>query len=957
MESLDHTQYPRNEYELDVVRREMRLRGLPVPTGSRCFDIIEVLSRSPGELVTKDQLMERVWPGAIVGENTIQVHISAIRKALGTDRGLLKTVSGRGYRLEGDWVVLKAHRPHGAADTHSSISLSIRNKLPKSANDLIGRTDALEKLQDCVSAFRVVTLTGTGGIGKTRLALEIAHTLASRFEGRIALVEFASLTEPRLLLRKIADALGISSVRGEVSASSISDAIGLQELFLVLDNCEHVVEEAAEIVEQILRSCPMTSILVTSREHLRVDGEYVFLVPPLDVPRHADKDPENVLFHSASQLFIGRMAALPSRLPLKGQDLKSIAAICRRLDGIPLAIELAAARAAVVGINTVLVRLEDRFEILTHGRRAAPPRHQTLDATLDWSYDLLPEEERRMLRLLSVFPTSFTFDAITAVAGIGGTEDWKILEYVGNLVSKSLLSVEGSNESPRWRLLETTRAYARRKGSGTFEYEEAARRHAIFFRSLLMAQSTDSKSEIVRQRIESLDADIDNVRAALKWSFSDRGEISTAVELTIACVPVWLHFLMVEECLENVAHALERLKDHSEKRTRLSMDLIIALGSAVHFTTLPTATGEEILSQALETAEGMGDPESQLRALWVLFGRHVMSGKNDVAKATAYRFKSIAEKRVDLRDSLVGDRLLSLALHYEGNQNEARRLLDGFLRGYTAPDDDRHQKWFQHDQRLLSHAVLARIMWLQGFVNQAEHLTQLSINQAKASKDNLVLCYVLANTACRIYLEAGNYILFQQSFKLLIDVAERSGGLPWSQWLRCLEGEYLIKRGKTQLGADIICDVFDNTDEKLWMMHFTEHVGALAWGLRDINLLLALKLVDENLSRADMYHSYWYRPEDLRIKGELLLRCRTDLAESEAEECFRLSLAQAKEQGAAFWELRTASSLAQLMAKQDRRQEARAHLRSSFEKMVEGFHTVDFLKVKAQLAELDEELR
>jgi predicted ATPase/DNA-binding winged helix-turn-helix (wHTH) protein len=534
--------YEFGRWELDLARCELRARGVPVPLGSRAFAIFAVLVQSAEQLVTKEELMARVWPGVSVEENTLEVHISAVRKALGADRGILSTSFGRGYRLLGDWTTRKQSTPADpvAVDpTRMPVQLFVTN-LPAATSEVIGRTAAVQQLQEFLSAHRAVTLTGPGGIGKTTLALEVARSVFPAFSGDCWLVDVLSLSDPKLVPSMVAGVLGLMLGSDEISSDSVAHAIGGKRLLLVLDNCEHVIDAAARLAETVLRLCPATSIVATSREVLRIEGEHVFRVPPLDVPPQHEEDSGSILAHSAVQLFIARTRAFDSAFVPHGESLPSIAAICRRLDGIPLAIEFAAARAATLGPELVLSRLDERFGLLTGGRRTAIPRHRTLRATLDWSYDLLPATEQSLLRRLSIFAAGFTLEAASAVMSDQGHAASALLEQIANLVAKSLVAWDGSTPTGRWRLLETIRAHALEKLADSGETEQIARRCAEYFRDLVgpamlgseVLPTTDDMARYLRE--------IDNVRAALDWCFSEVGDSAIGVALTAAYAPVRL---------------------------------------------------------------------------------------------------------------------------------------------------------------------------------------------------------------------------------------------------------------------------------------------------------------------------------------------------------------------------------------------------------------------------------
>src|SRR5215469_14888477 len=364
--------YASGECEIDLARRELRVLGSPVPVGGRAFAVIEILAQTAGELVTRDELMNRVWPGAIVLENTLRVHTAAVRKALGPYRGLLKTESGRGYRLLGSWTV--QHRgpamPVAPRQLPGSRESPATN-FPAIDTELIGRSPAVQRLRDLVSAYRVVTLTGPGGIGKSTLALEVAHRLLAEFESGGWLVELASLSDPELVPSAVAGVLGLKLGGEELSAEAVARAVADNNLLLILDNCEHLVDAVANFAETFARVCRRGTILATSREILRINGECVYRVPPLEVPALERKEPGDILGHSAVELFITRAKALNSDFVPQAQNFPSIAAICHHLDGIPLAIELAAARASALGIEELAARLNNLFNLLTGGRRTA----------------------------------------------------------------------------------------------------------------------------------------------------------------------------------------------------------------------------------------------------------------------------------------------------------------------------------------------------------------------------------------------------------------------------------------------------------------------------------------------------------------------------------------------------------------------------------------------------------
>jgi predicted ATPase/DNA-binding winged helix-turn-helix (wHTH) protein len=455
--------YAAGECEIDLARRELRVLGSRVPVGGRAFEIIEVLAQSAGELVTKDELMSRIWPGAIVMDNTLQVHATAIRKALGPYRSLLKTEPGRGYRLLGNWTVRQQSPAAPPAGPRPAPATTPATNFPTPITRLVGRSATLRQLRDLLSACRIVTLAGPGGIGKTSIALKLGHRAAGEFADGAWLVELAPLSDPALVPSAVAHALGLKPDGEAISATAVAQSVGARNILLVLDNCEHLIDAAAQFVETIVRMCRGVTVLATSRELLRIDGEHVYRVPPLEVPAAGLDEPDHILGQSAVELFITRAAELGADFSASATVLPAIAAICRRLDGIPLAIEFAAARAASLGVDNVAAHLGDHFALLSSGHRTAVPRQRTLHATLDWSYQLLSDREQLLLRRLAIFPDGFSIDAAAAVMRDSGLGVPEVEDGIASLVAKSLVVPDPVGPGARWRLLATTRSHALEK--------------------------------------------------------------------------------------------------------------------------------------------------------------------------------------------------------------------------------------------------------------------------------------------------------------------------------------------------------------------------------------------------------------------------------------------------------------------------------------------------------------
>src|SRR6202051_4385453 len=937
--------YKFDAWEIDLARREMRLNGVPTDVGSRAFEIVEVLVQSAGEMIDKYDLMNRVWPGAAVEENTLQAQISAIRRALGPDRGLLKTIAGRGYRLLGDWIIQQEDFAVAGMPTAEPARSYVTNlTAPPSA--LIGRNTAEAQLLELLSTYRMVTMTGPGGIGKTVLAQAAARNLLAAFGGDGLLVELVSLSDPALVPFAVATVLGLRQGGDEISFESIAREIGARKLLLVLDNCEHLIEGAARLAETLVRSCPNTTILATSREVLRIDGEYVYRVPPLDVPLQGGDRDHDILGCSAVQLLIARTKSLNAEFSPHGESLQLVAAISRQLDGIPLAIEFAEARVATLGLQQVAARLHDRFNLLTRGLRTAVPRHKTLLATLDWSYDLLSETEARVLRHLAVFNGDFSLDAAAAVTG--NLDALSIADSLTGLVVKSLVAADFQAGDDHYRLLDTTRAYALEKLHSAGEHREAARRHAEYFREALIQAEAESNSLPQADWQGRHGRHLGNVRAGLDWAFSADGDSQIGAALTAAAVPLWVHLSLFGECRERAALALARLDDGAMGPTRLRMQLSAALGWSLMYSQGRARDAGPALAITLELADRLGDKHYRLRPLWGLCIDQFNNGEFLKALEFAQRFTKASEGSADPTDLMLADRLLAVSLPFLCGPNAARRR--PFLGDKKPPP--RHidrvdtsldllaekPKIFPLDLRISTHYFRARILWMQGLADQALRLVEHTIEEGRANGHALTFCSVLGQGACPITFLAGDFDAAGGYGEALVEHTERHAIRLWRLWAGCFKGMVMAKRGNIDAGLRLLQSEIDRAGDARFLPRFLPALGELAACLGQANQIeKGLEAVDEALARCKARQEQWYVPELLRIKGELVLKDPQHQSASSAEQCFTEALKLAKQQGALFWGLRHSLSLARLRVGQDRKTDARQILEPVYGAFTEGF--------------------
>jgi predicted ATPase/DNA-binding winged helix-turn-helix (wHTH) protein len=669
-------------------RRELRVAGRPIRLGGRAFDVLIALIEASGAVLSKDELLSRVWHGRIVEESRLAGEIAALRKAFGAERGLIRTVSGRGYQFTGE---LRAHSAvgggRGLAEPATEATEPDRplTNLPEPVSELIGRESDLAEIIDLVTNHRLVTLIGTGGIGKTRLGLEVGRCLLAEFADGVWVAELAPLSAPDLVPVAVAMTLGLEINGGATSADRIASALGAKQLMLLLDNCEHVIDAAAKQTEALLRANPAVRVLATSREPLRIEGECLYRVPPLGVPVEGSVDlEEQLLQYGAVRLFVARARTADARFSLVGHTGSSAAAICRRLDGIPLAIELAAARSGMLGIAEVASRLDDRFNLLTNGRRTALRRQQTLRATLDWSHELLSECERVVLRRLAIFAGGFSLAAASAVAASPEIEASDVIDCVAKLIAKSMVSANGDDVVAQYRLLETTRAYALEKLVESGEAAAVARRHADYYVQLCERFETEPENEPTADRMAVYRAHVDNLRAVLDWALSPNGDASIGASLTAASAPLWFWLSLMDECHGRVERALGTLQSEQGHDARREMHLYCALATSLPYVKGIVPELGAAWKKALEIAESLDDIEFQLRALWGLWDFYISSGQYWVGLECARKFRIVAERRADLNDRLLGDRLIGQTQHYLGT-NPARDAISSICSRSTSP--------------------------------------------------------------------------------------------------------------------------------------------------------------------------------------------------------------------------------------------------------------------------------
>ena len=822
--------------------------------------------------------------------------------------------------------------------------------LPEPISELVGRDDVLGEILSLASAHRLVTLTGAGGIGKTRLALAAAGRLLPQFADGVWLAEFSPNADPRPVPVTVAEAIGLDLGGGGVSAQRVSQALAGRRLVLVLDTCEHVISAAAAVAEAVLRVGSTMRIIATSREPLRAEGEWVYPVPPLSVPKEDTEEADDLLRYGGVRLFVERLRAAEPHFVPDRRRAAMIAAICRRLDGMPLAIELAAARAAVLGVEEVATHLDDRFRILTGGRRTALPRHHTLRATFDWSYELLSEPERVILRRLAVFAGVFRLEAASAVIASPEIAPAEVVDGIANLVAKSLVTVVAGSAAGCCRLLDTMRAYGLEKLTEA-EREQLARRHAEYYRDLFERAEAELDARPATEWLAEYGPKLDNTRAALDWAFSPGGDTSIGVALAAASVPIWFEMSSFTECRGWMEKALGVL-DTIEPASQSEMVLQYALGYSLMFAQGMNDRARSALTRARELAEGLGDLDYQLRALAGLAS--ICHRLQDFRTAVALGRQ--AEEIVRTSSDPI---ILSMASWILG---ASRQLLGEYAEAFTYA----HQTYVRTAQPKVRRAHLARlgwdsfisagstvalIRWTQGLPDQAAKSAQAVLADAEATDHPGSICLALTWCGCLVPLRLGELQTAEYAIARLKDETQRHGLNAYYANGLCFEGRLALKRGDAATAERLLRAGLKNLQQTQSETFYTLFLTGLAEVLMtSAQFEPALDTADEALARTERSNALWWMPEAFRIKAEVLLSCKGDT--KQAKDLFHRSLDLAHRQGGLSWELRAATSFARSLRDRSRLGEALAVLKPVYDRFTEGFETADLKTARNLLSTL-----
>jgi predicted ATPase/class 3 adenylate cyclase len=655
------------------------------------------------------------------------------------------------------------------------------NNLPLQLTPLVGRESDVDEVKGLVAKHRLVTLLGSGGVGKTRLALQSAADLLDRYPDGVWFVDLAPISDPELVSSVVAQTLGITQAQDRRVDETIPEWLKRKHLLLILDNCEHLLDVGARLAEAIMRSCPDVSILTTSRQALGIDGEVVHRLPSLSVPASASGlQAAKALQFGAIALFVERAKAADTRFVLSDDTAPIVADICRRLDGIPLAIELAAARVKVLAIPNLAKRLDDRFKLLTGGSRTALPRQKTLTALIGWSYDLLDPQEQSLLTRVAIFAGGFGLDAVAAVCAGEGIDATNVLDLLSSLADKSLLVADTTGEQERYRLLESTRAYAMEKLGDANERERLARRHAEYFRDQALTtdkrfSATPNSTWLAREELE-----LDNYRAALEWALTDAKDLPLGAAIASSLKRLWSSGGLIVEGRYWIARAQAGLDESAHPREAAA--LWLALASSSH-----AKPRRDNAMRALALYESFGDRDALAWALFYLaFSLYQMGQPEEADRECARSLAAMNE---------CGDRPgVAACLNLRGLNSRSPGKDLAEARKFFAQAIDIFKSLGDENGSAIVLGNLAELEFMAGNVGQALTTLREALENTMRSKNELILAIDHTNLAAYCIV-AGD-----------IDEARVAAreGLKWALHMQHALGIAIVLQHLALIGA--LCD-------------------------------------------------------------------------------------------------------------------------------------------------------
>jgi predicted ATPase/DNA-binding winged helix-turn-helix (wHTH) protein len=877
-------------FRFDPMRREIVDRNGPIRLGSRALHILQVLLESPGRLYSREELVRKVWPLTVVEDTSLRVHVSALRRVLGDGvNGVryITNVPGRGYAFVGEY----RRKEDEVSAKHAIVvraAPATESSLPPRLSRVIGRGHDIAQLVELLTRERLVSVVGAGGMGKTTVALSVAEELQAEFQDGAFMVDLSRIADPAFVAVELGQTQGLNIAQGEPS-TVIEAALRDKRVLFVVDNCEHVIDAIAGLIDRLMRSCRHVHFLTTSREPLELEAEWVYKLPPLAVPETDDwLNLATFLSYPAIQLFVERAEAISDTFELTEAHAPPVRHLCQFLDGIPLAIELAAARVDSLGIHGLTSRLNDIFELLTRGRRTALSRHRTLQAVLDWSYDLLSDTERTVLQRLSVFRGAFDLDGAAQVLACDALSTQQVIDDVLSLCAKSLVVLEATDgDVVLHRLLYITRLYAEKRLEGGPNAHEVHRRHAV---SILAAHKLAHEAGAAMAQYHwtpALGHSFADLRAAIEWALVQEHDLTLGLELTASAKRAYCDNGIVEEYRKHLQTALDKVGRAEAQRERLEMELRTASAFISGYSMDGAERQAPMFARARDLALEVGTTTDRLESLFGICVGFFGQGDYRQTLRLCDEIRTLATGEFEPLTVAICDRFAAMCFHGLGEHDAAEALAHRVMAFHGVPVGRRFlsEVPFSVSMRI----QLARIHWLRADFDVAWS-TILEALELSADAHVFARCQTLGIAGIPMAIWKGDLHIANQWIHDLLDLSEKKQLPYWQAFARAYRR--VIER-----------------DEPVWGTGETLVIEKMHQ-LKDLLATVANAAPSPaTLLRAEQGEAGWCAPEVLRRSALEDLKSSGAQQRERAVATLGRALEMATRQGAEFWTLRLALTI------------------------------------------------
>jgi len=921
-----------------VPRRQLLLLdGEPVKLGGRAFELLQLLVRRCGELVSKDELMAAAWPDTFLHDSNLKVNMSSLRRSLGDSQIepiYIATVARRGYKFIADVQT-------SVAEIEDDLALGEPVPLPRPAllRGIVGREAEIAAVADLLINKRHLTLAGAGGVGKTTVAVAAAQAFAPQCRDGTCFVDLATISDPTLFGAALVTALGIRGNHPDNSLATILNYLRPRQMLLILDNCEHVLPAAAIFASRFMADTSASKLLATSREPLGTATEHVVRLGSLRSPRSGDAlTVGQAVRIPAVQLFV-RRAAEWSDYQFVDDDCKAVASICHSLDGLPLAIELAAAQIGTFSPSELLAMLDQDLGFRAPSAEGASPRHETLMATIDWSFRLLSPKEATLFCLVSVFSGAFEVEDAIVVAETAGLNPIDVATGLGSLIAKSLLSAQARGPSLRYRLLDSTRRYAAGRRQADPACSGVLRRHALRVLALFEQSEEEWHWREPADWTERYLDRIADLRAALSWAFGGEGDSILGIRLTVAAITLWSETSILSEAQARLEFALALAKA-IECDDLLKAKLACALGWSLFYARKLSNENEVAWLDAIAFARRAKDLDYQQRAL-VGFAFYLLQIGN-IPRAITYLEESaeLAERDRSLTATAEGDRALAWARAHAGELTKSRQVLDRLAATHSLAEGrsrkDANEVYLFTTVRF----NLPFVAWMQGHADFATRLARDAVDAADRSGHWVSQSNALGLAALPISLATENLDALESFTERLRRNLERESISRWIPVERYFSACLRDLRGDPRAVEDIRVAI-DELIESRFLMRIGSYLAVLARALlRQGRIKEARETIAQAIDYQERQGERWCRSELQRVDASALFHAGEPLR---AEKRLQQALAEARAIGALTFELRIATDLAAHWIATGHGAKAVRLLAPIYREFTEGFETPDLV--------------